>query len=297
MRSYINKIKAPKYYNLRTTCHIHGWKNLAPFSWDESNHYLHFALLAEDEPVEVSAQQHNDDIVIETVSRSVLNADKKARVSNAVIRALDLAADTTELYRLSKSINSEYGALVRNGAGRMLRAPTLWEDAAKTLFTTNCSWGLTKIMCQSACSANFSVATARGAYPFPAIEKICRAPVPRLKDKMRVGYRAAYLKNLAARLKQDRSSVDIEKLTENELRHYFGSIQGFGPYATNHILVLCGVYNQIPVDTVVKSYLQQHHQTEDYLDYIDSSFGKWGEYKWWGLKLEMMINGANWLGD
>lgn len=276
---------------------MHGWKNLAPFSWDDSRQCLHFALLADDVPVDVSAKQYNSDIQIQLISRCTLSADQKETVNTAVVRALDLATDTTELHSLSKSINSKYGELVKKGAGRMLRAPTLWEDAAKTLFTTNCSWGLTRIMCQSACSADFSCATAQGAYPFPAADKICRATVSRLKDKMRVGYRAGYLKNLAVRLRQDEACMDIEKLTENQLRDYFGSIRGFGPYATNHILVLCGFYSQVPVDTVVKSYLREYHQAADSRDYIDNCFGQWGKYKWWGLKLEMMANSANWLGD
>jgi 3-methyladenine DNA glycosylase/8-oxoguanine DNA glycosylase len=152
-------------------------------------------------------------------------------------------------------------------------------------------------MCQSACSANFSIATAQGGYPFPAVDKICRTTETRLKDKMRVGYRAPYLKNLAARMKKDRTWWNIENISENELRHYFGSIQGFGPYATNHILVLCGFYNQIPVDTVVKSYIKEYHHTEDSLDFIESCYEKWGGYRWWGMKLEMIASSANWLGD
>ena len=276
---------------------MHGWKNLAPFSWNENKQCLNFALLANNEPVEVAVEQHNGDIVITLISLSALNAIQQAIVNDAVIRALDLTTDTTELYRLSKSINSKYATLVRKGAGRMLRSPTLWEDAAKTLFTTNCSWGLTKIMCQSACSANFSVATAQGGYPFPAVDKICRSTETRLKEKMRVGYRAGFLKKLAAVLKQDQGSMDIENFSEDELRHYFGSLAGFGPYATNHILVLCGFYNQIPVDSVVKSYIKQRHQTDDCINYIESCYEKWGEYKWWGMKLEMIASSANWLGD
>ena len=297
MRTYANKIKAPQYYNLKTTCHIHGWKNLAPFAWDDDAGTLSFAMLVDDRPVDVTTKQLNDDILVDVASPAALKSTQKELINAAVSRALDLETDTRDLYKLSKSINSYYGALVKKGAGRMLRSPSLWEDAAKTLFTTNCSWDLTRIMCRSACSPNFSIATAQGDYPFPNVEKIARVTETRLKEKMRVGYRAGYLKNLAKRLKQEGDCLHIENSTEEELRAFFGNIEGFGPYATNHMLVLCGFYTQIPVDSVVRSYLKEYHQTEDYLDYIESYYGKWGQYKWWGMRLEQIANRTNWLGD
>jgi len=30
-------LSSPKYYNLRTTCNSHGWKELAPFVWDDKS--------------------------------------------------------------------------------------------------------------------------------------------------------------------------------------------------------------------------------------------------------------------
>ena len=297
MRIYNNKIKAPKYYSLKTTCHIHGWKNLAPFSWDEDRRCLAFAVLAEEAAVEITVKQENDYISLVAVSHAALNARQKDSVNTAVIRALDLATETTELYKLSKSIKSEYGVMVKNGAGRMLRSPSLWEDAAKTLFTTNCTWGLTQIMCNSACSSIFSLATPKGVYPFPDVDKVARTTVNKLKDKMRVGYRADYLKNLALNLKHDRQSLHIEAYSEDELRSYFGSLKGFGAYATNHMLVLCGFYTQIPVDTVVKAYVKEQHHTDDCADFIEMFYDKWGEYRWWGMRLEQIANNSNWLGD
>ena len=297
MPSTITTLPTPKYYNLKTTCHIHGWKNLAPFSWHATTQTLHFALMALDEAVDVSVKQVKNELVVEVTSRLKLKAGQKEFIHQAVTRALDLATETTGLYKISQSINPEYAFLVRRGAGRLLRAPSLWEDAAKTLFTTNCSWGLTKIMCNAACSPVFSQSTQQGAFPFPSAEKVARAGLVKLKEKMRVGYRAPYIKKLAQVLSKDAGAVNFDALTEHELREYFSRIQGFGPYATNHMLILCGFYNQVPVDSVVRAYIQAHYATDDYADFIASHYGPWGEYQWWGMKLEQIALRDNWLGD
>lgn len=297
MPVYVSQLLTPKYYNLKTTCHIHGWKNLAPFHWDEKTKTLHFALMAPDEPVDIQVEQDKKYLIITVTSLTRLKTFHKDFIQHAVNRALDLSTDTTELYKLSKTINPASAALIKQGAGRLLRAPCLWEDAAKTLFTTNCSWALTKIMSAAACSSVFSQATSQNAFPFPSAEKISRITPAKLKDKMRVGYRAPFIKNLAKVFSKENDLTRLERFSENDLRAFFSNINGFGPYATNHILILCGFYNQVPVDSVVRTYIQNHHATTDYADFIETHYGAWGEYKWWGMKLEQMLSRDNWLGD
>ena len=297
MHSYKSKLTFPRFYNLKTTCHSHGWKNLAPFSWHENDQSLLFSLFVCGEPIGVKVRQDNNQVNVDAVSHVKLNAEQKALLNSAVARSLDLHTDTTELYKLARSVKTRYGSLVANGAGRILKAPSLWEDAAKTLFTTNCSWALTKNMCNLACSRKFSVATPLGVYPFPLREKISRATAVKLKNDMRVGYRAAYLKQLAISMGKSHIEQEIQTMSENEVRKYFSGISGFGSYATNHLMLLCGYFNEIPIDSMVKTYIKNHYHTEKYSDFIDAHYGQWGMYKWWGMKLEQIANKANWLGD
>lgn len=255
-------------------------------------------MLVDDLPVEVQVLQPRRGILaISYYSATRLKAAHKKYLNSGVSRALDLGTDTRELFKLAKSIGKTYGELVQAGAGRLLKAPTLWEDAAKTLFTTNCSWSLTKLMARSACSADFSAATVSGGFPFPVPEVVARSREIRIKQKMRVGYRAKYLKMLAKRFCRDTRLVDIGNLDAEQLRTLFSSLPGFGPYATNHMMILSGYFDQIPVDSVVKTYLKRFNMTDEPAELIDHYYGKWGEYKWWGMKLETMINHANWLGD
>jgi len=297
MPVYISQILTPKYYNLKTTCHIHGWKNLAPFHWDEKTKTLHFALMALDEPLDIQVMQDKKLLTVAVTSFNKIKTAHKDFIQQAVSRALDLTTDTTELYKISKTINPGTTALIKQGAGRLLRAPSLWEDAAKTLFTTNCSWSLTKIMSAAACSSVFSQVTLQNTFPFPSAEKISRITAAKLKEKMRVGYRAPFIKNLAKVLSQENDLTRFDRLSEHDLREFFSNINGFGPYATNHMLILCGFYNQVPVDSVVRAYIQTHYATTDYTDFIETHYGAWGEYKWWGMKLEQMLLRDNWLGD
>ena len=74
-------------------------------------------------------------------------------------------------------------ALARGG-GRMLRGPTLFEDAVKMLLTTNCSWAATRGM------VTRLVADRRetvGAFPAPAAVARLRPRV--LRERVRCGYR------------------------------------------------------------------------------------------------------------
>ena len=277
---------------------MHGWINLAPFFWQAAEQTLGFALLLDEAAVEIKVKQLEDcSLQAEIFSLCRLDKEQKQRIDNAIVRALDLNTDTAELYELSLSINKQYGELVKKGAGRLLRAPTLWEDAAKTLFTTNCSWHLTRQMCSAACSSNFVPVAVPGQFPFPAAKKITRLSEAKIKEKMRVGYRASFIKKLAAQLADSRRLSAIEHMNEEALRHFFSSLAGFGPYATNHMMNLSGYYDQIPVDTVVKAYLLKYHHTDESAAFIEEHFAIWGSYRWWGLKLEQIANNANWLGD
>jgi 3-methyladenine DNA glycosylase/8-oxoguanine DNA glycosylase len=295
---YSYNIITPLFFNLKTTCHMHGWVNLAPFSWSTAEQTLGFAILLDDSAVEIRIKQLNDSTLqADIFSLGRLGKTQKQSIDKAIGRALDLNNNTAELLEISRAINNQYGELVKKGAGRLLRAATLWEDAAKTLFTTNCSWHLTRQMCSAACSSSFITTDVPGQFPFPAAKKIARISEAKLKEKMRVGYRAGFIKKLAGQLANNSRLAVIEAMDEKALRNFFASQAGFGPYATNHMMNLSGYYDQIPVDSVVRAYVLKFHGTEECAAFIEDHFARWSRYRWWGLKLEQIANHANWLGD
>ena len=280
-------------------CHTHGWQNLAPFNWDDSNRHLSFAVYIDSESIDISVSQRNYCIEAFISSNSKISKTLRERLKAVIIRSLALDVDTTELLLQAEKIGSKYADLVKQGAGRLLRAPTLWEDAAKTLFTTNCSWALTKKMCGAVCSNLFVTQTPSGNYPFPPPAKFLKYDELSLKKPMPIGYRAGYFISLAKQFANDPNPNGIDNGISDSATalKMISQFEGFGSYASNHMLILTGFFDKIPIDTVVISYLKRAHRVRKPESFIKRHYRKWGAYSWWGFKLEKMINMQNWLGD
>jgi len=285
----------PRFYDLYTVCHTHGWKNLAPFSWSDDNSSINFAVRVDDQSLDISARQINNKLKVTVTSHSKPNDKTLSYIKAVIKRSLSLDEDITGLYQKAKEIDASYKKLIRSGAGRLLRAPTLWEDAAKTLFTTNCSWSLTQKICRTICSEKFIPATPSGAFPFPPPDVINRYSSDELKKILPVGYRNRYLKSLAQVFSKEQSLQNFgsDGMDYSTAKKIISQLQGFGPYATAHILLLSGYFQDVPIDTVVVSYLKKVHRARKPSSFIDRHYRKWGEYKWWGLKLEKMLNRQN----
>lgn len=291
--------KCPEFYDLRMTCHTHGWKNLAPFSWDSSEGEIRFSVSIDGQPIDIKASQARAIIKATLISNHKLSVKQNEELTAIIKRCLSLEVDTSDLLKIADKIGPQYVPLIERGAGRLLRSPTLWEDAAKTLFTTNCSWTLTKKICNYACSKNLSEPTPLGFFPFPLAERIAKYSSNEIREFLPIGYRSRFLKLLAKKFAEDPTYNQLEnkiydyKVADNIVRH----IKGFADYATAHLLLLAGYYNEVPIDTVVTSYLKKNHRVRKPKSFIDRQYRKWGKYKWWGLKLEKMLNQQNWLGD
>ncbi len=284
-------ISVPDHYDLAMTCHSHGWKHLSPFGWEEANQSLNFAASVKGRSVDISVSQRGDQIhaVLDCTGERTASFVKEAE--NIVTRSLSLDVETGDILKTAERFNPDYAELIKKGAGRLLRSPTLWEDAAKTLFTTNCTWALTCQMAGAACSAFFSEPAPSGAYPFPGPEKIAGLSGAELKKLIPIGYRADYLVELASRFADDPGLQQIESggYSYKDADKLVRSIKGFGNYATAHLLIMSGYFNEIPVDTVVVAYLKKYHRVRKPQSFINRTYGKWGKYKWWGLRLEQLL--------
>jgi len=300
MKKTVLKIqfRKPHFYNLHTVCHTHGWKNLTPFSWDDDSSSINFAVRVDNQSIDISARQKSNKIDVSVTSHSRLNSEKLNTIKEIIRRSLNFDSDISGLYQKAKEIGKSYEKLIRNGAGRLLRSPTLWEDAAKTLFTTNCSWSLTEKICVTICSEKFIPAAPSGAFPFPPPDVINRYSNGDLKKLIPVGYRNRYLKSLAEVFSEDPGlqHIESEEMDYFTAKKIASQLKGFGPYASSHILLLSGYFHDVPIDTVVVSYLKRVHRARKPSSFIDRHYRRWGEYKWWGLKLEKMLNRENWLG-
>lgn len=157
------------------------------------------------------------------------------------------------MFRLDEDFAPFYAAITGDpnlswaakGAGRMLASPTVFEDVVKTLCTTNCAWSGTVRMVSAL------VELGKGAFPDPAT--MARAPDAFYRDVARAGYRGAYLKNLAQRVA--RGTIDLESfhpkfgLSDGEVEERLLEIDGVGPYACAHIMMLVGRYHRLIFDS------------------------------------------------
>ena len=291
--------ECPAFYDLYMTSHTHGWTYLAPFLWDEETFTLRFAVLVDGISVDIESCQVKNTLRVTLCSRMKLSIPRLNAIKKMVRRSLGLDIKTHFLLEKAEQAGPEYANLVRKGAGRPLRSPTLWEDAAKTLFTTNCSWSLTKKMCESICSERFVRSAPSGAYPFPLPQTIAGYSTAQLKASIPVGYRADYLKALAGRFSTDPylNNLETDGYDYGSADEIVRRLKGFADYACAHLLILAGYYDKIPIDTTVVSFLKKNYRVRKPQSFVARHYRKWGSDRWRGYKLDRMITKQNWIGN
>lgn len=151
-------------------------------------------------------------------------------------------------------------AWVTEGAGRMIRSATVFEEVVKTICTTNCSWSATVRMVGGLVEhlgVRAPAAPDRGPLgrAFPTPQAMAEAPLEFYRDVVRAGYRGAYLKTLAGGVVD--GSIDVEvlgraspdQLSDGEVERRLLALPGIGPYAAAHVMMLIGRYSRLVLDS------------------------------------------------
>lgn len=215
----------------------HGWYDLPPFEWDAEKETLGFCFLERGHPVQVRVQRE--------ASRLVATATPIAPSARRVLeRVLDLKADLSSFHARCGG-DPDFAWIARRGAGRILRAPTLFEDAVKVLATTNCTWGLTKIMVRSLIE-RFD----RGG-AFPDARFVAGLPA-RALVAAKFGYRAPYLAVFAGRVasgKLDLARWEDPARPDEDVEKEIRAEKGFGPYAADTLGRLLGRHRKLGLDS------------------------------------------------
>ena len=131
-----------------------------------------------------------------------------------------------------------------NGAGRMMRAQTTFEDVVKTICTTNCAWSGTVRMVNGLVDG---LAKRRSAAAFVPDARGNGGGLGRVLRRRRARrYRGPYLRTLADDVASGRLDLEAlaaaprEELSDAELEERLLAIAGVGPYAAAHIMMLMG---------------------------------------------------------
>jgi 3-methyladenine DNA glycosylase/8-oxoguanine DNA glycosylase len=178
-------------------------------------------------------------------------AEARDALLEAVRHMMRLDQDLSAFYLVAAA--DPVLAWAANGAGRMLRSPTVFEDLVKTICTTNCTWSATERMVGAIVSelgAAAEGAPERRAFPEPAA--LADAGDGFFRDVARAGYRGPYLRTLAADVAEGR--LDLEALNDPELpdedvAERLLALAGVGPYAMAHLMMLLGRYRRLILDS------------------------------------------------
>jgi 3-methyladenine DNA glycosylase/8-oxoguanine DNA glycosylase len=158
------------------------------------------------------------------------------RLDEDLSRFYALVADDAEL------------AWVTQGAGRMLRSPTVFEDLVKTICTTNCTWAATVRMV-TALVEHLGI----GGRTFPSPAVMAEASDDFYRDVARTGYRGAYLRAIAAGVAGGTLDLEIldgrSDLPDDEVAARLLALPGVGPYAAAHAMMLLGRYRRLILDS------------------------------------------------
>ncbi|HET9795929.1 MAG TPA: Fe-S cluster assembly protein HesB, partial [Thermoanaerobaculia bacterium] len=174
-------VAAAAPFSFDTVVRSHGWYDLPPFRYDADAGELQVRARASGGTAELRFRPN-----AAGVSARGPGALSPSDLRAAASRIFSLSVDLRRFLALAAEDPDLSWAAAR-GAGRFLRAPSLWEDAVKMLLTTNCSWAATRGMVVRAID-RFG---GEGAFPDP--EAIARRREAPLNAAIRSGYRTGAL--------------------------------------------------------------------------------------------------------
>jgi 3-methyladenine DNA glycosylase/8-oxoguanine DNA glycosylase len=218
-----------------------------------------------------------------------------------------LTRTVAHMFRLDEDLSHFY-ALVRDdgelswcalGAGRMLRAPTVFEDVIKTICTTNTSWSGTRKMTHALVD-NLGMEAPGGGRTFPTPEAMAEVDVGFYREVVRAGYRGPYLKQLATDVAE--GTIDLEELNDpdlpdDEAAARLLALPGVGPYATAHVMLTSlGRYSRLVLDSWTRpTYCKLSGARSAVKDAtIERRFKRYGE--WAGLAFWLYLT-RDWVED
>jgi 3-methyladenine DNA glycosylase/8-oxoguanine DNA glycosylase len=186
----------------------------------------------------------------------------------AAAQADDLLEAVAHVLRLDEDLSSFYSILASDpqlawaadeGAGRLVRSPTVFEEVVKTICTTNCAWSATERMVGALVEQLGEPAVGAPAGPygraFPTPEAMAAADEDFYRDVVRAGYRGAYLHSLSADVASGTLDLEAlarasrEELPDDDVATLLLALPGVGPYAAAHIMMLLGRYSRLVLDS------------------------------------------------
>jgi N-glycosylase/DNA lyase len=257
--------------DLRLTVASHGWAHLAPWRWDPESGRLGRQERIGDRLGRIEVAQRDPTSFVALWEG--FDAAALPEIQNRVRRWL--SADWEPASAMATL--AEDGALIALGGGRLLRCSSFYEDLVKTVLTINTSWSSTRRM-----AAGLVAEPGEGAFPGP--EALLDYGEQRLRERAKLGFRAATVISATRRLRDDGAIDTAGDGQPDRLDHnYLVSLKGIGPYAAAHCRLLLHDFSRIPVDSGVVAYLRERHGCDP--AEFAASRSSWGDYLALGYRL------------
>ena len=257
--------------DLALTVASHGWAHLAPWSWDAAAGRLGRREWIEGRLGIIEITQPDTRSVV--LCRDGFCASDEPQIRARVRRWL------SDDWPPSPAIAAlgDDAALIERGGGRMLRGSCFYEDFVKTVLTINTSWS-------STCRMAAALVDEPGGGSFPGPVALLDYGEERLRERAKLGFRAATVVSATRRLIEDGAIDPSGEGPPERLGHdYLIGIKGAGPYAAAHCRLLLHDFSRIPVDSGVIAYMRQRHGCDPAA--FAASRASWGPYLALGYKL------------
>jgi 3-methyladenine DNA glycosylase/8-oxoguanine DNA glycosylase len=269
-------------FNFLSVVNSHGWRQLAPFGFDEKTNTLSYTFRASNgRVIQLNMNDARTGVTVDVKGK--LNKLESNEVKEAVTWMFALDADFSSFHKAARK-EPKLQKAIKFAYGRVLRSPTLFEDVVKTLFTTNTLWGATKSMTQKLITSYGDPLADSEKKAFPTPKAIAASNPDKLKEKIRVGYRAPALHELAVHIASgalDLESLKTSTLSTLDLRKELLKLNGIGPYAAANLLLILGRSDFIPVDSwALKLVSHEWHRGRPVTEKeVQKAFEKWSEFK------------------
>ena len=253
-------LRTPRDFTFWRTAYSHGWCDLLPFSFDPSRRELARVLeLRDGSLVGCTLRSTSRGVRVTCAGPASLTPDQRKEVRLQLRSCLRLDEDFGPFHAAMRKIPA-YRWMAHRRSGRLLRAPTLFEDTVKMICTTNCSWHLTVVMVRTMVEKFGRKQHGLSGFPLPSV--IAATSEQELRRECSTGYRAPALLALAERVAS--GSLPLEewrhsRLPTPELYDALCGIRGVGPYAAGNLLKLIGRYEYLGLDSWVRKQWSKLH--------------------------------------
>jgi 3-methyladenine DNA glycosylase/8-oxoguanine DNA glycosylase len=297
MQTAVERISVRKPFTLFSTVISHGWYQTLPFRWLGSERVLLRAEALRDGRVmlvrveeSTSVRPRSRDLVISIKGEGAKDPGIAAEMARRVVVMLHADEDLSEFYELCKTVPDLHKARAM-GAGRCMRAPTLWEDVIKTILSTNVTWRQAVSMINRLAQLGEPCPADPSLRAWPTPGQVVRAKEQFLRDTVRAGYRSPYIMALA--LAQKSGSIDLDaidaaasKSDEQALYKMLVGLQGIGKSSAHFLMNLLRHYDHLPVDSATYRYAKRalfngKRPTEKQIRRRFASYGKWQSLAYW----------------